>query len=118
MTERDPNGLAANAPGSKLDAGKTDMALILDGMPRALLAVGQVGTFGATKYTRDGWQQVPEGERRYRAAGDRHRLKRFTEGEYDKDSQLLHLAHQAWNCLAELELLLRRFEQEENKFAV
>lgn len=116
MTERDPNGLVPGQPGAKLDAGKVDMALILDGMPRALLAVGEVATFGAAKYSRDGWMSVPEGERRYRGAGDRHRLKRWTEGEYDKDSKLLHLAHEAWNKLAELELMIKRFESEESKY--
>lgn len=114
--EVDPNGIGQHEAGAKLDSGKTDMALILDGMPRALMAVGQVGTFGAAKYTRNGWMSVAEGERRYRAAADRHRLKRFTEGEFDSDSKLLHLAHQAWNCLAELELLIKRMESEEKKY--
>lgn len=114
--EVDPNGIGQHEAGAKLDSGKVDMALIFDGMPRALIAVGEVGTFGAAKYTRDGWQSVPEGERRYRAAQDRHRLKRFYEGEYDSDSKLLHLSHAAWNALAELELLLRRMDKEESKY--
>lgn len=114
--EVDPTGRGQHEAGAKLDSGKVDMALIFDGMPRALLAVGEVATFGAAKYTRNGWMSVPEGERRYRAAQDRHRLKRFTEGEYDSDSKLLHLAHAAWNALAELELLIKRMESEEKKY--
>lgn len=112
VKEVDPNGLQQNEAGAKLDSGKTDMALIFDGMPRALMAVGQVATFGAAKYSRDGWKSVEDGERRYRSAGDRHRTFRFIEGQYDFDSKLLHLAHEAWNKLAELEFALIRIEGE------
>lgn len=112
VKEVDPNGLQQNEAGAKLDSGKTDMALIFDGMPRALMAVGQVATFGAAKYSRDGWKSVLGGEQRYRAAGDRHRLKRMFEGVTDNDSKLLHLAHEAWNKLAELEFALIRIEGE------
>jgi hypothetical protein len=109
MQERDPNGLAPSAPGAKLDDGKLRADLTLDGFSRALLAVAEVSTFGARKYSPGGWQRVPEGEQRYRAAGDRHRLARGFEPR-DRDSHLLHLAHEAWNRLAELELHLRAQE--------
>lgn len=49
---------------------------------------------------------VEDGQTRYRRAGDRHRLARGHE-TIDPESRLLHLAHEAWNRLAELELMLR-----------
>lgn len=105
--EADPNGLDPHAPGAKLDAGKVRPDLILDGFSLALWAVAEVGTYGAKKYTENGWASVDRGEIRYRAAAGRHRLKRGRES-HDPDTQLLHLAHEAWNVLAELELHLRK----------
>lgn len=104
--EKDPTGRRAGDPGAKLDAGKVRPDLVLDGFGLALLEVARVATFGAAKYSENGWQEVPDGEKRYRAAGDRHRLKRNREA-IDPDSGLGHLAHEAWNRLAELELALR-----------
>lgn len=103
--EADPNGLHQHQPGAKLDHGKPDASLLRD-FARALLAVAEVGTFGATKYTRGGWQEVADGYNRYSAAGMRHFLKAGFE-DYDADSGLLHEAHEAWNALAKLELKLR-----------
>lgn len=91
--------------GTKHDANKPDPTLILDGMPRAIMALAEVGTFGAKKYTRNGWRTVPNGYQRYKAAQDRHRLASNTEA-YDEESGCLHLAHEAWNALAKLELFL------------
>lgn len=105
--EADPHGLDPHAPGAKLDAGKIRPDLIIDGFSMALWAVAEVGTHGAAKYTEGGWQHVEEGVKRYRAAAGRHRLKRARES-HDQDSKLLHLAHEAWNVLAELELTLRK----------
>lgn len=104
--ERDPAGLPPHAPGAKLDGEKVMAELTLDGFSRALLAVAEVSTYGAKKYSPGGWQHVDDGQTRYRRAGDRHRLARGHE-PYDLESGLLHLAHEAWNRLAELELMLR-----------
>lgn len=106
--EIDPNGLSSSTPGAKLDGGKPDLSLLLM-FGNALAEVGAVGTFGAKKYTRGGWQSVPDGITRYTAALLRHVLKSFYE-PYDPDSGLLHLAHAAWNALAILELTLRKEE--------
>lgn len=108
--ESDPNGFTPDSPGAKLDHGKPDLSLLLM-FGRALSAVGEVGTFGANKYTRGGWQFVPEGRNRYTAACLRHLCKEHYEAR-DPDSGLLHAAHAAWNALARLELELR--EQENN----
>lgn len=107
--ESDPHGIAAHAPGAKLDAGKVRPSLIIGPMSRALLAVAEVGTFGARKYSDGGWQHVPCGIARYTEAMDRHRLKEGFEPN-DVDSGLAHAAHLAWNALARLELMIREAE--------
>jgi hypothetical protein len=105
MTEVDPNGRDAHAPGAKLDAGKPDCSLLLD-FGLALRAVAEVGTYGAKKYSRGGWMQVPEGEVRYTAALMRHLLAE-SSSPVDEDTGLLHAQHAAWNALARLEFMLR-----------
>ena len=110
--ESDPNGLKSNDVGAKLDAGKVEVGLIFNDMPRAVLAVAEVGTYGRHKYTKGGWQHVEDGVERYTNAMDRHRLKEGIETHDTDDSGLLHAAQLAWNALARLELMLR--EQESN----
>ena len=109
--ETDPRGIKGGDPGAKFDAGKVRPSLIINDMPLALLAVAEVGTYGANKYSDGGWQEVDDGIRRYTDAMDRHRIK---EGIslYDYDSGLMHAAQVAWNALARLELMLR--EQDSN----
>lgn len=106
-TETDPNGKDSHEAGAKLDAGKNRLSLVLFGFARALQAVGEVGTMGAQKYTDNGWMSVPDGQKRYADAKLRHMLKEAAGEERDTDTQLLHAAHEAWNCLARLELMLR-----------
>ena len=107
MAERDPLGLDPHAPGAKLDAGKTRVGLVLGGFANALEQVARVGTFGANKYSDDGWLFVPEGKVRYTDAMLRHFLAECQGEVYDQDSGLLHAAQTAWNALARLELMLR-----------
>ena len=111
-TEVDPNGIDAHIPGAKMDHGKPLVDDILAGFPRALMAVAEVGTFGANKYTLNGWQQVVNGVNRYRNAAGRHRLYLQMGEVYDKDSKLLHRYHELWNMCAALELELREAEEE------
>lgn len=102
--ERDPNGLDAHQPGAKLDQGKNRLGLVLLDFSNALKAVGEVGTFGANKYSSHGWLEVEGGVERYTDAMMRHL---FAGTEIDADSGLLHDAQVAWNSLARLELKLR-----------
>lgn len=108
--EKDPHGKKPNEPGAKLDAGKQRPGLVLGAFSRALSEVTKIGTFGAAKYSDNGWVSVPNGISRYEDAGFRHKLKRLSGEELDPDSKLLHLAHEAWNILAVLELTLREKE--------
>ena len=113
QAEADPTGRDAHAPGAKLDAGKPRPALVLGGFARALLEVSKVGTFGAIKYTDNGWMEVPNGEARYDDAKLRHWLYEKSGKPVDPDTQLIHAAHEAWNALARLDLMLRRIEKEQ-----
>jgi len=106
VTESDPTGRTAHEPGAKLDGGKPRPALVLGGFSRALSAVTAVGTFGATKYTPNGWRSVPDGVERYSEAMMRHWLAETQGIELDPDSNLTHAAHLAWNALARLELMI------------
>lgn len=105
--ETDPTGRKPGDPGAKLDKGKPRISLVINGFPRALWAVAEVATYGASKYSDGGWQSVPNGQERYFDAGLRHMLKKAMGEERDLDSGLLHLQQKAWNALAELELYLR-----------
>lgn len=69
----------------------------------ALLKVSDVGTYGANKYTDNGWIEVPNGLNRYYDAGWRHLLKMGFEAD-DPDTKIVHVAHAIWNFLAVLEL--------------
>ena len=111
VSEVDPDGKEADAPGAKLDGNKPDLSLLLD-FSRSLCAIGQVATDGAKKYSRGGWLLVPDGINRYRAAKMRH-MFHGALSDYDAGSGSLHIAHEAWNALAVLELTLREMENDE-----
>lgn len=105
--ETDPTGRAANESGAKLDAGKNRLSMVLGGFSRALQEVGKVGTYGATKYSDNGWMKVPDGKARYSDALLRHLMTEAAGEQDDRDTGLRHAAHAAWNALARLELMLR-----------
>lgn len=106
--EQDPTGRTAHAAGAKLDLGKPRAALVTLAFSRALLEVAKVGTFGAGKYSDNGWLTVPDGERRYSDALLRHLLHEGAGETFDAETGLRHAAHAAWNALARLELALRK----------
>ena len=106
IAEHDPHGKPQHEGGAKLDAGKTRLGLVLGGFANALEEVGKVGTYGAKKYSDNGWKEVPNGEARYTDAMLRHIFKPFTGEPRDPDTNLLHAAHVAWNALARLEMAL------------
>jgi len=110
--ETDPNGLDQHEPGAKLDKGKVRVSLLED-FSLALLAVAEVLDYGATHYSPGGWQEVDNGEQRYKDAAWRHLLKSRHE-EFDSDSGLPHQAQALWNWLASYELKLRKERLKEN----
>lgn len=93
--------------GVKHDADKPFAWDVVQMFSRAIEAVAEVGTFGAKKYSLDGWEKVPDGKRRYSNAMMRHMLKEMQGEAKDSESGALHAAHAAWNALARLELILR-----------
>lgn len=108
--ESDPKGLDPHQPGAKLDAGKNRLGLVMRGFTRALFEVGRVGTYGAEKYTDNGWVKVEGGKERYTDAAYRH-LAEDELNWIDTSTTLFHLAQAAWNLLAVLELRLREMER-------
>jgi len=112
-SERTPDGIEQHAPGAKLDAGKNRLGLVLGGFSNALKAVGEVGTFGANKYTDNGWMHVKDGIPRYTDAAFRHQLEELSGEVIDPETGFLHAAHFAWNSLARLELMIRERAESE-----
>jgi hypothetical protein len=110
--ETDPTGRCAKEPGAKLDEGKVRAGLMIEGFSRALWAVAEVVTYGAGKYSPRGWEKVPNAEERYFDAQMRHTLRESMGERNDKATGLSHAAHEAWNALARLELMLRKEEHE------
>jgi hypothetical protein len=79
-----------NEKGIKYDKGKADYSLI---PPNALEEVAKVLTYGAEKYSRDNWKNLPDIENRYFAAAQRH-LWALKRGEkVDSETNIHHAAH-------------------------
>ena len=97
----------------KFDGGKVLAGIPLQDFNLALLAVAEIGTFGAKKYARSSWKTVPNAAVRYEDALVRHQLMRPTE-ERDEESGMLHLAHQAWNTLAILQLQMEELRKKDD----
>lgn len=83
-------------PGSKYDTAKPDWSLI---QSKALDRYVRVLTFGAAKYDRENWRQVPNLRNRYLAACFRHIVAYLGGEKTDPESGEHHLAH-AICCLA------------------
>lgn len=106
--ETDPTGKNPHESGAKLDHGKNRLGLVLNGFPNALEQVGIVGTYGAKKYSDDGWLTVENGIARYTDAMHRHLNAHAKGEEIDPQTGLNHLAQATWNSLAVLELTARQ----------
>lgn len=84
----------ATEAGVKLDNGKLRYSLI---PPEALEELAKVMTFGAEKYTPNGWKSVPEAKERYMDALFRH-IEKYRKGEkFDNESNISHLSHALTN---------------------
>lgn len=90
--------------GYKADSGKLRYSLIPTAATKAL---AKILTFGAEKYSKDGWKSVPNAKERYTDALYRH-LEAYRSGEkYDEESGESHLAHAITNIA-----FLIHFEEE------
>lgn len=96
--------------------GKVQMDLFDSGFPNAITEVAKVMTWASENkgYKPHDWKQLPNAETEFSAAASRHRVKGFIQkaegiaaiNRTDEESNIVHLAHTAFNILAELELVL------------
>ena len=87
--------------GTKLDQGKARWDLL----PWAAVEeVVDVLTYGAQKYSPDGWRRVPDAKSRYFAAALRHIAAYAQDETDDSESGQHHLAHAVCCLLFLLEL--------------
>ena len=96
--------------------GKVQMDLFDSGFPNAVMEVAKVMTWAAENkgYKPHDWKSLPNAETEFSAAASRHRVKGFIQKakgvpaieRTDEESNIVHLAHTAFNILAELELVL------------
>lgn len=96
--------------GLKFDAAKPRWDLL---PLSSVEEIVKVLTFGASKYSDDNWQLVPEKERRYFAAALRHLQEWQSGNKIDKESGLPTLAHAAC-CLIFLIWTDQQKEQNES----
>lgn len=89
-------------------AGKIKMELVETGFPNALLKIGEMMTWAGDNkgYNPNDWKTIPDAHDAYLGAASRHRLKRLAGQDLDDESNFPHLCHEAFNVLAQLELLL------------
>lgn len=101
---------------SERKVGKVPVHMVIDGFPRALREVGKVLGWAADakQYKLHDWKNLPDADVEFPSAGYRHMLDNSEMkadgvpaiGRVDHESHKLHLAHEIFNKLAELELVL------------
>ena len=98
----------------KADAGKLRAGLVFEGLPRSLLMVAAVLSYGAQKYEAHSWKKVDRS--RYTDARFRHMLDSLAGlGTDDEESGLLHDAHELTNVMFCLEQKLDKLSPQEFK---
>lgn len=96
--------------------GKIRMDLFDEGFPNAVLEIAKVMTWANENkgYKDHDWKQLPNASKDIPAAASRHGIKQLIQKakgipaieRTDEESNIVHLAHQCFNLLAELELVL------------
>lgn len=96
--------------------GKVKMQLFDEGFPNAIMEIAKVMSWAETAkgYQPNDFKNLPNAEVEFPAAASRHRVKSFIQKangidaieRTDEESNIVHLAHTAFNILAELELVL------------
>lgn len=95
--------------------GKVGMHMFIDGFPNAMYEVAKVMQWAADVkgYKLHDWKNLPDAEIALSSAGYRHMVDNAVQraagvaplDRVDHESNLLHLAHQAFNILAQIELI-------------
>lgn len=113
MSNTNKYDLTDDGKGKKYDSGKSMVGTLCRVFPRALLSIGKCIEFGTKKYPKpDNWKLVDGAFTRYQDSLMRHYTKFLAGQERDNETNLLHLSHMAWNCLAILELYLMEHKDE------
>jgi hypothetical protein len=104
-----PVGEISESAGVRHDEGKTRFDLL---PADALFEVARVFTEGAKKYDSRNWEKGMAWNKHF-AAMQRHLWKWEMGQSIDEESQLNHLAHAAFGCLALLAYELRRIGEDD-----
>ncbi len=96
---------------AKKDQGKLQANILFEDFPLAIKELMKVCDYGAKKYTRSSWRDVPDAFRRYMDARARHFLE-FNIQEDDEETHISHLLHEAWNCIALAQMKLEQKKKE------
>ena len=91
--------------GKKFDKGKPRLAEMIIDFGFCLAEICKVWEFGANKYEKSNWKKVENAQDRYTNAMLRHLVAEGKEG-YDKETQLHHCLHVAWNAIARVYFVL------------
>lgn len=102
---------ACKEEGIKYDNGKPRMCEMIQDFAEPLEEVAKVWAFGADKYSKGNWRYVLNGKDRYSNALIRHLLAEETQA-VDLESGLYHAAHVAWNALARLYFIKKKYDSE------
>ena len=96
--------LMNQAKDMKFDKGKPQAHIPFEDFPRALFEVMRVSDFGANKYERSSWRDVPNRDQRYRDAYMRHFFQLWNGQRFDEETGLDHRAHIVWGLLASMQV--------------
>lgn len=94
---------------TKYDTGKTPVGQMVKDFSASLEEVARVWEYGTRKYAKSNWKHLENAENRYTDAMLRHLLQEEKE-LLDKETELLHAAHVAWNALARLYFIVNQLE--------
>ena len=105
--------------GLKDNQDKPKLHLLFRQFPRAIKAIVELSEYGHKKYIEgdedyQNFSRVNNPDIAYKDAFLRHLLDSYIYGDVDESGHK-HSAHRAWNALADLELILRREEYEDNE---
>lgn len=88
--------------------GKVRMELVDDGFANALFEIAKLMTWANDNkgYLPHDWKRLPNAVEEFSSAASRHRIKPKLGEISDPESKMLHKVHEAFNVLAQLELIL------------
>lgn len=117
MTKEHEYDLTDDGKGKKYDEGKSMVGTLINVFPEALMAIGMCIEFGTHKYPNpNNWKKVKGAKKRYQDSLMRHLIKHNAGDIIDEETNLLHLAHMAWNALAILQLYMMKHPEYKQEY--